>query len=125
VILVGKARIDRNGLTREQRLLKENKELRRECQRLRKALSRLENFDHVKDVLEEDQQERLKETQMVLEDLKKAWACHNCDGGVLEITLYQKLTNTWYYRSCNGCGHRTPGKPYTKEVKGILKENKS
>lgn len=121
---MGKARIDRYGNTREQKLLKENKELRRECQRLRKILSRFENFEHVKDVLEESQEERVQETQRVLEDLKKAWECHDCKEGVLEITLYQRLTQTYYYRSCNGCGKRTPGKPYTSEVKGIFRKNK-
>ncbi len=119
---LGKSRTDRNGYTREQRLSKENKELRKENNRLRKILARFENFDHVKDVLEEDQSERLKETQMVLEDLKKAWACHSCSEGVLEITLYQRLNQTYYFRSCNSCSHRTPGKPYTKEVKGIIRK---
>ena len=120
---MGKARTDGNGYTREQRLSKENKQLRKENNRLRKMLTRFENFDHVKGVLEEDQSERLKETQMVLEDLKKAWACHSCPEGVLEITLYQRLTQTWYYRSCDSCGHRTPGKPYSNEVKGIIKKS--
>jgi hypothetical protein len=121
---MGKSRTDRNGQTREQRLGRENKQLRKENNRLRKMLVRFENFDHVKDTLEEGQEERVQETQRVLEDLKKAWACHECPGGVLEITLYQRLTSTWYFRSCDSCGHRTPGKPYSSEVKGILRKNK-
>lgn len=119
---MGKSKRADKEYTREQRLTKENKELRKENNRLRKMLARFENFDHVKDVLEEDQKERVKETQMVLEDLKKAWACRSCQEGVLEITLYQRLNSTYYFRICNSCGYRTIGKPYSKEVKGIVKK---
>jgi hypothetical protein len=119
---VGKAKRNHSEISRERKLSKENKELRRENSRLRKLLSRFDSYDHIKGVLEKDQEERVEETQKILEDLKKLWKCHDCSEGVLEITLYQKLTQTWYYRSCNCCGKRTPGKRYTNEVKGIIKK---
>lgn len=122
---LGKSRTNKSGFTREQQLAKENKDLKRENNRLRKFLVRFENYDHVKDILEEDQEERIKETQMVLEDLKKMWSCHKCSEGVLEITLYQRLSQTYYYRSCDSCGKRTPGKPYNSDVKGIFRKNKT
>lgn len=103
-----------------QKIKRENDKLKKENSRLRKILSRFENFDHVKDVLEEDQSERLKETQMVLEDLKKAWACKECKEGYLEIIIFGKMGESWYFRKCNNCSNRTKSQKYDPaEVKGI------
>lgn len=115
--------------TREQRLIKENRQLKRELAHLRKQISRLDLegleatkqmcFDH-----EEKQKlnEELGEPNSNLEALKKEWACKepNCTG-YLEITLYSKLGSTNYYRKCNLCNNRTKGQRYGQSVKGILK----
>jgi hypothetical protein len=122
---MGKARIDRYGNTREQKLLNENRMLKRMVKSLRRELQKANNYDHIRDILEEHcQEERAQETRNVLENLKKVWKCHVCNEGVLEITIYSKLGESWYYRKCNGCEHRTPGKKYTSEVTGIFKQDK-
>ena len=115
--------------TREQRLIKENRQLKRELAHLRKQISRLDLegleaakqmcFDH-----EEKQKlnEELGEPNSNLEALKKEWGCNECGTGFLEITLYSKLGQTFYYRRCNNCPKRTKGQRYdSSSVKGILK----
>lgn len=127
---MGKSRTDRDGLTREQKLIKENKALKREIQKLRKALARneLNRYENVKEAVEDHERNLgLPTTQDLLESLKREWACKECNEGYLEIFLYNKLDQTWYYRTCSNaptCNNRTKAQKYDpKEVKGIIKKS--
>lgn len=115
--------------TREQKLIKENRQLKRELGHLRKQISRID-FDRIETVKQmcvdyEDSKkfkENVDEISSNIEDLRRQWACKNCEIGYLEITLYSKLGETFYFRKCNSCNNRTKGKRYDSEsVKGILK----
>jgi len=122
---MGKARTDRYGNTREQKLINENRMLKKMIKSLRRELQKVNNYEHIRDILEGNcQEEQAQETRNVLENLKKIWACHACNEGVLEINIYSKLGESWYYRKCNSCAHRTPGKKYTSEVTGIYTQHK-
>jgi len=127
---LGKSRRGNKEYTREQRLVKENRVLKRELSHLRKQISRLdlEGLEAAKQMcFDHEEKERLNqeigEPNSNLEDLKKKWACNkNACLGWLEIVLYPKLGVTWYYRKCCSCNNRTLGKRYDSEnVKGIIK----
>lgn len=123
---MGRARTDRNGFTREQRLIKENKSLRRQIQKLNKLLARvdLDRYQQVREIIEEHYKEEKKdEGQEILEKMKQEWKCHEpgCEG-YLEIIIYNKISDVWYFRKCNSCANRTKSQKYdSKTVKGIVK----
>jgi uncharacterized protein with von Willebrand factor type A (vWA) domain len=126
---VGKTKRSDKEFTREQRLAKENRELKRELSHLRKQITRLDGdrFEDLRQMVadqEENQkfQENMGPVSSSLETLKRDWACRKCDG-YLEINLYPKMGQTFYYRACNKCRHRTTGKRYDAAVKGILKNS--
>lgn len=112
--------------SREQRLVHENRKLKQENARLRKQLARidLDRYDTIREMLaeHESQEEAVANSQQILESLKKTWTCNECHQGHLEIILYNKLTDTWYYRKCTNCTHRTKSQKYTPDVKGIIKK---
>lgn len=117
--------------TREQRLIKENRQLKRELAHLRKQIARIDvdRLETVKEMVADYQEaERLQENlgnpNSNIEALKKEWACKEtgCEG-YLEITLYSKLGTTQYYRKCNSCLNRTKGQRYdSNSVKGIIRK---
>jgi hypothetical protein len=123
---MGKSRTDRNGQTREQRLIKENQSLKKQIQTLRKRLARIElsRYENVKEAIEDHERKSgLPTTQDLLEALKREWACKQ-DGcsGYLEVTLLNKIDTVYYYRKCNCCDNRTTSQKYdSKLVRGILK----
>ena len=125
---MGKTKYGIKEFTREQRLIKENRQLKRELSHLRKQISRLdlEGLEAAKQMcFDQEEKERLNENvgeiNSNLEALKKEWACSKCSSGWLEITLYSKLGVTNYYRKCNNCDNRTKGQRYDSEsVKGII-----
>lgn len=128
---MGKSKRSDKEFTREQRLVKENRNLKRELAHLRKEISKIDvdRFETVKEMVADYQeaerlQENLGNSNSNIETLKKEWACKklNCSG-YLEITLYSKLGQTHYYRKCNSCQNRTKGKRYDSlSVKGIIKK---
>lgn len=112
--------------TRLQEALNENKRLKRENASLRKQLARLDldRHSYVKDILDEhfQQEEQAESTEKMLKRLKEEWKCHECHVGYLEITLYNKLDQTWYFRQCNNCTNRTKSQVYHPEkVQGPIK----
>jgi hypothetical protein len=124
---MGKSRTDRNGFTREQKLQKEIEKLKRENNRLRKLLARidLDRYDQVREIIEEHYaKDRKDEGQEILDKMKDEWKCREPEClGFLEIILFNKLTETWYFRRCNCCPNRTKSQKYDpKSVKGIVKE---
>lgn len=124
---MGKTRRGDKERSREQELKHENQRLRREISSLRKQLARidLDRYSHIKDMVEEHlAQEEKMSTQEMLKSMKEEWKCRECNSGYLEIFLYNKIGETWYFRRCNSpdCEHRTKSQPYTPSVKGIMKE---
>lgn len=126
---MGKARTDKHGYTREQRLFHENQKLKRQVSSLRKQLARidLDRYDTIKDMIEEHYQEdRAEEGKIILEILKKQWACNDCQEGTMEIYVYNRAGGTFYYRICSNapdCTNRTLAKPYiASDVKGIMRK---
>lgn len=129
-VFVGKSTRGIKEFTREQKLSKENKQLKKELAHLRKQISRLDG-DRVETlremVADQEEKERFEDSMGPIstssENLKKDWACNkpNCSG-YLEIVLYTKLSLTHYYRKCSECFNRTGGQRYNADsVKGILK----
>ena len=123
---MGKARVDKNGRTREQRLIHENQQLKKQIGSLRKQIARLDldRYSTIKDLIEESyQNEKVAEGKQILETLKKNWTCYECNIGYLEIMLYSKIGETWYIRKCTHCNKRTKGQKYEdSKVKGIVHE---
>lgn len=124
---MGKARTNARGHTQQQELRHENQQLKREIASLRKQLARidLDRYSTVKDIIEEHYQlDKEKEGKEILEKMKKQWECHECGKGHLEIFIYNRTDTTFYYRICSNapdCTNRTPSKPYTPQVKGIIR----
>lgn len=115
--------------SRMQEALHENKKLKREIASLRKQLARidLDRHGYVKDILEEHygEEQSEKTTEKMLQSLKDQWKCHKCPEGHLEIMLYDKLEETWYFRKCNKCPNRTVSQKYSPDtVQGIIKQSK-
>lgn len=126
---MGKSRRGSKEITREQKLIKENRQLKRELSHLRKQISRLdlEGLEAAKAaVFEQEEKDRFNENvgdaSASSEQLKKIWKCNKCETGFLEINLYTKCGLTQYYRKCNNCDHRTQGKRYDETVRGIIKK---
>jgi hypothetical protein len=127
---MGKSRRGSKEITREQKLIKENRQLKRELSHLRKQISRLdlEGLEAAKQAINDQEEEnRLNETMgessSNLDHLKKIWSCNECNLGWLEITLYSKCGSTHYYRKCSSCDKRTKGQRYDETVRGIIKKS--
>jgi hypothetical protein len=128
---MGKARINSRGYTLEQQLKKENQQLKQQISQLRKQLARvdLDRYDTVKEIIEQHyQQEKAEQGKEILENLKKTWACTECGDGHLEIFIYNRGNETFYYRICSnapGCMNRTKSQKYDPTaVKGIIRKDK-
>lgn len=125
---MGKARRGSKEVSREQKLIQENRILKRELSHIRKQIARLDG-DRVETLrqmcADQEETKRFEEINppVNLDNLKKDWACKQSEClGFLEIVLYSKINQTYYYRQCNSCLNRTKGKRYdSKSVKGILK----
>jgi predicted RNase H-like nuclease (RuvC/YqgF family) len=126
---VGKTKRSDKEFTKEQRLSKENRELKRELSHLRKQIARLDGdrFETLRQMVA-DQEESMRfqniseDANPTVESLKREWKCRECEEGFLEIVLYSKMGQTHYYRTCSECDHRTKGKRYGESVKGIIKK---
>ncbi len=114
--------------SKEQRLVHENQQLKKQIGSLRKQLARidLDRLSYVKDIVEEHYSQETQETaQDMIKSMKQSWACRSCDNGFLEISIYHRSDGIFYYRQCNCCQNRTKSKKYDEaKVKGIVKEDK-
>lgn len=123
---MGKSRRGDKERSREQELKYENNKLRREVSSLRKQLARidLDRYGYVRDMIDEHlaDQVEIVTTEDMLKSMKNEWKCHECNAGHLEIYPYGKMGETWYYRKCNNCPHRTKSQVYTPSVRGIVWE---
>lgn len=128
---MGKARTDRRGYTREQALIQENRMLKKQVASLRKQLARLDidRLSIAREVIEEHyREEKTDEKREILDNLKRIWACRKCEDGHLEIFIFNRGLNTFYYRICSNspiCLNRTKSKQYTPNVKGIIRKDKN
>lgn len=126
---MGKSKRGDKEFTKEQRLIQENRVLKRHVASLRKQLARvdLDKFSSLKETIEQHYQEDSTQQGLdILEKVKKEWACQSpgCDG-YLEIFTYNKVGDTWYYRVCSnnpGCKNRTKSQRYSPEVRGIRRK---
>lgn len=111
--------------SRERQLAHENSRLRKENNRLRRQLAKidLDRYSHIKDIVQEHYaQEEIDEgADKMLNDMKHEWVCHECGTGHLEINLYTRAGETWYFRECNNCPNRTKSQVYSEGVKGPIK----
>jgi hypothetical protein len=117
---LGKSRYGDKEYTREQKLTFENKRLKRENDRLRKALSRLDldRYSQIRDIIEEHyQDEREEEGQKILNNIKKDWKCYFCESGTLVLVKFTKQSGEFYIRKCNSCEHRTKSQKWTPDIK--------
>lgn len=120
---MAKGRSPRNDAerTKLQIVSHENKQLKQELNRLRKLLDRLEeappeNCPHcVQEYIAPETQKPLK--NQPFDVLKPDRQCFKCHEGTLVIYKYNKIDQTWYYRKCTNCPHRTAGKKWSEEVK--------
>ena len=128
---MGKYKRSDREYSREQRLIHENRVLKRHVASLRKELARvdLDRYKNLKETIDQHyQDDRAQEGRDILEKVKNEWKCHEpgCDG-FLEIFTYNKVGNTWYYRICSSapaCKNRTKSQKYDPSVRGIMRKNK-
>ena len=113
----------------EQQYRLEIQQLKKQVSSLRKQLARLDidRYSTVKDMIEEAYEgEKLAAGKEILENLKKQWLCNSCGMGHLEIFIYNRGGETYYYRICSNapdCTNRTLAKPYSAaNVVGIMRK---
>lgn len=133
---MGKSKRGDREYSKEQKLIHENRILKRHVASLRKELARvdLDRYKNLKSTIDEHYQEdsaHFETGQEMLDKVKQQWKCHEpgCEG-YLEIFTYNKVGDTWYYRICSSapqCKNRTKAQKYTLDVKGLkrkVNENK-
>ena len=100
----------------------ENQKLKRENARLRNRLARInENqFSDLADLMEKSEIEDMK---IETSGSKHGWECHDCKEGYLEINMYAKMGEIWYFRECNECGKRTKSQKHHEGVQGVVKRS--
>lgn len=124
---MGKTQRGSKELDKFHKMSHENKRLKREVAQLKKQIARLDldRGPMVTEMISEAYSagQQALGTQ-VIEMLKKQWECVECKEGYLEIIIYNKMFEPWYYRSCICCPHRTKAQKYDPvKVKGIIKES--
>lgn len=116
---------DLEGIIRE--LEKDNRNLRRQMAGSRKELAKidLDRYSYVREIVEEhlSLEEESMDSTRLLEKMKAKWKCLECHSGHLEIILYTKMGQTWYWRQCSECENRTKSQPHHPGVEGIPKES--
>lgn len=128
---MGKTRRSDKEYSQVQKLVHENRILKRHVASLRKELARvdLDRYKNLKETIDEHyQDDRAQEGRDILEKIKSEWKCREagCDGH-LEVFTYNKVGNTWYYRICSNapaCKNRTIAQKWSSAVKGIMRKDK-
>lgn len=138
---MGKTRRGHKEFSKEQELKYENREfrkrerdkdnqinqLKREVNSLRRQLARLDLDRHsyvheiVQEHLSQENADNEETTSQMSQRLKNTWLCHDCKIGHLEICLYTRMDETYYYRACSNCSKRTKAQKYDNTVQGIVK----
>ena len=103
-------------------LKQENAKLKKQVSKLRKVISKLDtqNYQFVKDVVDShDRQDRDYQEGIRKNVLEEKWQCHQCEDGILRITILNRLDGTFYFRKCDCCSHRTKLKKVHDDVDGV------
>ena len=125
---MGKYKRSDKEYAREKQLSHENKNLKVEIVRLRKLLSQagLDSYEDLKRVIETHSIDNgPKNSKDVADRLKEDWRCTGTPGceGYLEIVIFNKIDQEYYFRKCSNCFHRTRSQKYNSNtVKGIIKK---
>lgn len=123
---MGKTRNGARELARVKELSYENKQLKAENDMLRKRLARikLDEYGQLKKTIKKHyKKEEAKQGNDILDKVRQEWKCHDCPKGFLEIFIYNRANETYYYRTCNECDNRTKAQKYDPQiVKGIIKK---
>lgn len=110
---------ERSDFSREEKLVAENKKLKRELKSLRNLIKRsdLSRLEHLERVVNE-QREFDKEIKKQDSKRKDKWACHSCGRGHMIPRVFTRRDGDFYYRTCNNedCGNRTKMKKLNKDV---------
>lgn len=111
----------------EDRLKKENRQLKKEVKRLRSLLARadIERLEHLENVVKE-QREFDKTIKRERKVAKEKWQCYECGRGYMIPRIFPRRDGDFYYRVCNNerCEHRTRMKKVTKNVDLSMMEEK-
>lgn len=109
----------------------ENKRLKEENRRLKRAISRqrkiIHKFNEGQDLagllalVEAQRKEDRELHDKNNKDLRKKWKCYECEDGVMILQIFKRLDGIFYYRRC-ACGNKTRMKKYHDGVKGIENE---
>lgn len=107
-----------------QKLKQEIRKLRNDKSRLRKVVSKHEDYyEEVIDAEMEAQQEIIeKRSTKDNERLLKQWKCFACSDGYLVIWHFDRPDGKFYKRKCSSCKYSTRLKPSTDDIKGITNE---
>jgi hypothetical protein len=103
--------------TLNDRLKKENAELKREVAKLRKTLNR-RNFDSEQIQNPRHLEERKKSEAKNPSKSKKDWTCFDCARGVMQLKRITRRDGEFYLRRCSNeeCKHQTKLKKYNDKV---------
>lgn len=104
-------------LSELQILKKQNADLKRQVQQLRKMASRIDSdrLDLARDILIEKEHEEAK-LDIVTKPIND-WKCHDCHVGTLQLTVLPRRDKVVYYRKCTHCPKRTKTQDYKGDVK--------
>lgn len=123
---MGKTRIGRKENNTIQDFKYKIQQLKAENDQLRKRLARikLDEYGQLKKTIKKHyKKEETKQGNDILDKVRQEWKCHQCTKGFLEIFIYNRLNETYYYRTCNECDNRTKAQKYDPQlVKGIIKK---
>ena len=110
---------------RNRELEKDNTALRRKFAGSRKDFARmdLDRHSYVQEIIQEhltEEQESIDSTAL-LSKMKSKWLCRDCHTGHLEIFVYSRMGQPYYFRQCSECPNRTRAQPHHPNVEGIVK----
>lgn len=119
----GRSRTFPKDLELLDRLKHENKKLKKEITRLRKELSKVDRYEDLQDLVEQQYEEDNKvhgfTKEVSREDLLKQWGCFECKAGYMKLIILSRMDGVFYFRRCSACAHKTRLKKYTEKVQGI------
>lgn len=114
-----KPRKDQSALQKAHR---EIKMLKRQLNRMKKLISRMDMDDYmnIQEAREAQLRERkeLKQENKTIDDIER-WKCFSCKEDHLRLIIYQKVDEPYYFRRCPTCSNRTKGKKFDDTVEGI------
>jgi hypothetical protein len=106
-------------ISKVQKINHENKRLRDEISRIRKAMSRMDSGwcpGCLKKYEKEGEDTELPHPGLA-DPVENNRPCFKCGAGNLVLVKYYKINEAFYFRKCDKCPHRTRGKRFTPDVK--------